>query len=153
MLSAPCTEPDEPVSGIRLPPRVFDGEACTGPRMEDARHRKPVIRQLCHSRPCQLVLLAPTPKRLVPERNDTVAERADRWPVGWDRVISEKAGDTVTNLIRHLNQDDVAQRWSISPRTLERWRWTGQRPRFLKLGGRVVYRLCDIEAYEAGANL
>jgi hypothetical protein len=32
---------------------------------------------------------------------------------------------------------------------LERWRWTGQGPRFLKIGGRVVYRLCDIEAYEA----
>ena len=61
----------------------------------------------------------------------------------------KKSVSTVTNPIRHLNQDDVAQRWSISPRTLERWRWTGQRPRFLKIGGRVVYRLCDIEAYEA----
>ena len=60
----------------------------------------------------------------------------------------KKPVSTVTNPIRHLNQDDVAQRWSISPRTLERWRWTGQRPRFLKIGGRIVYRLCDIEAYE-----
>jgi hypothetical protein len=44
----------------------------------------------------------------------------------------------------------VAERWSVSPRTLERWRWTGQGPRFLKIGGRVVYRIEDIEAYEAG---
>ena len=53
------------------------------------------------------------------------------------------------NPIKHLNQVEVARRWSLSPRTLERWRWIGQGPRFLKIGGRVVYRLDDIEAYEA----
>ena len=51
--------------------------------------------------------------------------------------------------IRHLNQVDLARRWSISPRTLERWRWLGQGPQYLKIGGRVVYRLDDVEAYEA----
>jgi predicted site-specific integrase-resolvase len=50
---------------------------------------------------------------------------------------------------RHLNQRELAERWGISARTLERWRWVGARPRFLKLGGRVVYRLEDIEAYES----
>jgi hypothetical protein len=51
--------------------------------------------------------------------------------------------------IKHLTQDEVAERWSVSPRTLEGWRWMGQGPRFLKIGGRVVYRVADIEAYEA----
>jgi hypothetical protein len=51
--------------------------------------------------------------------------------------------------VRHLHQADLARRWNISPRTLERWRWLGQGPRFLKIGGRVVYRLEDIEAFEA----
>jgi hypothetical protein len=50
---------------------------------------------------------------------------------------------------RHLNQRELAERWNISARSLERWRWIGEGPRFLKLGGRVVYRLEDIEAYEA----
>ncbi|MBB4053537.1 putative site-specific integrase-resolvase [Devosia subaequoris] len=49
---------------------------------------------------------------------------------------------------KHLNQIDLAARWNISHRTLERWRWTGEGPRFVKLGGRVVYRLEDIEEYE-----
>jgi hypothetical protein len=49
--------------------------------------------------------------------------------------------------VRHLNQAEVACRWSISPRKLERWRRRGQGPRFLKVGGRVVYRLADIEAF------
>jgi hypothetical protein len=51
--------------------------------------------------------------------------------------------------IRHLNQELLARRWSLSPRTLERWRWLGQGPRFNKLGGRVLYRLADVEAFEA----
>lgn len=50
--------------------------------------------------------------------------------------------------VRHLNQTDLAARWNLSPRTLERWRWLGHGPKFLKLGGRIVYRLEDIEAFE-----
>jgi hypothetical protein len=49
----------------------------------------------------------------------------------------------------HIRQDELSIRWSVSPRTLERWRWIGTGPRFLKIGGRVVYRIEDIEAYEA----
>lgn len=52
--------------------------------------------------------------------------------------------------IHHLNQVELARRWSLSHRTLERWRWEGRGPQYLKIGGRVVYRLSDIEAYEAG---
>lgn len=52
-------------------------------------------------------------------------------------------------MLHHLNQRDLARRWSLSPRTLERWRWTGEGPAFLKVGGRVAYRLQDIEAWEA----
>jgi len=51
---------------------------------------------------------------------------------------------------KHLNQIELSRRWSISPRTLERWRWLRQGPRYLKIGGRILYRLDDIEAYEAG---
>jgi len=47
-----------------------------------------------------------------------------------------------------LNQIDLSRRWGISPRTLERWRWLGEGPVFVKLGGRVAYRFEDIEAYE-----
>ena len=47
-----------------------------------------------------------------------------------------------------INQIDLSRRWKISPRTLERWRWLGVGPNFTKLGGRVVYRMSVIEAYE-----
>ena len=53
--------------------------------------------------------------------------------------------DRLTN---HLNQVQLSRRWSLSPRTLERWRWERKGPRHLKVGGRVRYRLEDVEAFE-----
>ncbi len=50
--------------------------------------------------------------------------------------------------VQHLNQIALARRWGMSQRTLERWRWLKQGPRYIKLGGHVAYRLEDIEAYE-----
>jgi hypothetical protein len=50
--------------------------------------------------------------------------------------------------VRHLNQIDLSRRWKLSPRTLERWRWLRQGPRYVKVGGRVIYRLEDVEAFE-----
>jgi len=38
-----------------------------------------------------------------------------------------------------VNQKELAARWKISHRTLERWRWVQEGPRYLKIGGRVVY--------------
>jgi hypothetical protein len=54
-----------------------------------------------------------------------------------------------SQLTQHLNQVELSRRWRISPRTLERWRWLGTGPPYAKIGGRVVYLLGDIEAYEA----
>jgi len=48
----------------------------------------------------------------------------------------------------HINQKELAERWDVSQRTLERWRAIGWGPHFLKIGGRVVYRMEDILAYE-----
>jgi len=47
-----------------------------------------------------------------------------------------------------LNQIELSRRWGISPRTLERWRWLGEGPAFVKLGGRVAYNMKEIESYE-----
>jgi hypothetical protein len=49
----------------------------------------------------------------------------------------------------HLNQVQLAHRWSFSPRTLAQWRWLGKGPPYLKVGRRALYRLEDIERYEA----
>lgn len=48
-----------------------------------------------------------------------------------------------------LTQSELAHRWKISPRSLEKWRTAGLGPDFLKIGGRVRYREEDVLAYEA----
>jgi hypothetical protein len=51
--------------------------------------------------------------------------------------------------MQHMDQKILADRWQLSPRTLEQWRWQGRGPRYLKIERRVLYRLEDIEAFEA----
>lgn len=48
----------------------------------------------------------------------------------------------------HLNQVELARHWQMSPRTLERWRCEGRGPRYVKIGGKVLYRLEDVLAFE-----
>lgn len=47
-----------------------------------------------------------------------------------------------------LRKRELAERWKISTRTLERWQAEGYGPRWLLLGGSVRYRLSDVIAYE-----
>jgi hypothetical protein len=50
--------------------------------------------------------------------------------------------------VSFLDQNELALRWRISPRTLERWRCTKTGPSYLKLCGKVLYALDDIHAFE-----
>jgi predicted site-specific integrase-resolvase len=49
----------------------------------------------------------------------------------------------------YLHQEELARRWKVSPRTLERWRYEGRLPRWHRVHGRVLYRLSDVEQFEA----
>lgn len=49
----------------------------------------------------------------------------------------------------HLTPQQLATRWHVSEKTLERWRNLGTGPVFLKLVGRVLYPVQHIEALEA----
>lgn len=51
--------------------------------------------------------------------------------------------------VQYLRAGHLAQRWSMSVRILERWRWERCGPPYMKINGRILYRLDDIEAYEA----
>jgi hypothetical protein len=53
--------------------------------------------------------------------------------------------------VKHLNQQQLAQRWDRSEACLERWRSEGIGPVFMKLQGRILYRLEDIEAFEVAS--
>lgn len=52
-------------------------------------------------------------------------------------------------VLQHLTQPELAERWRVSGRTLERWRCAGTGPAWLHLNGRVLYRMSDVLAFEA----
>lgn len=51
-----------------------------------------------------------------------------------------------------LSEVDLAVRWGMSPKTLQRWRTTKQGPEYLKLGKKVQYPLAAIEQFENQAR-
>lgn len=63
-----------------------------------------------------------------------------------DAIQSFSPGDR-----RVLNENELAQRWGISPKTLQRWRTEGRGPRYLKLSKRVSYPLESIFDFERSA--
>ena len=50
--------------------------------------------------------------------------------------------------VRHLTQRELAKRWNKSEATIERYRALGTSPRFLKIGGKVLFREEDVLEYE-----
>lgn len=49
---------------------------------------------------------------------------------------------------RFLNQRDLADRWQVAEKSLERWRYEGKPPIFTKINGKVLYAMEDIEDLE-----
>ncbi len=47
-----------------------------------------------------------------------------------------------------LTETELAIRWNLSNKTLQRWRIEGIGPIFCKLGSRVMYLVRDIQNYE-----
>jgi hypothetical protein len=57
----------------------------------------------------------------------------------------------ITAASLNLTQLEVAERWRLSGRTLEKWRQRRVGPRYLRVGGKVLYPLSEIERFEAAA--
>lgn len=49
----------------------------------------------------------------------------------------------------HLNERQLAARWQVSPRTLQRWRTARLGPAWMKINGRILYALADVRTFEA----
>lgn len=50
-----------------------------------------------------------------------------------------------------INENELATRWGVSPKTLQRWRSEGRGRRYLKLSKRVSYPLDEIFLFEERA--
>lgn len=46
-----------------------------------------------------------------------------------------------------VSPEEAAARLGVEPSTLANWRWAGRGPLYVKIGGRVRYRLLDIAEF------
>lgn len=46
-----------------------------------------------------------------------------------------------------LSQTQVAGMLGVAARTMERWRYEGRGPRFVRVGGRRLYRRADVDDF------
>jgi hypothetical protein len=52
-----------------------------------------------------------------------------------------------------MTEAELAERWRHSLRSLQRWRAEGNGPPHLRIGRRIVFRITDVEAFEASREV
>ena len=52
-----------------------------------------------------------------------------------------------------LTEAELAARWRHSLRSLQRWRADGSGLPYLRIGRRIVFRITDVEAFEASREV
>lgn len=53
----------------------------------------------------------------------------------------------------HLTSNELAARWRVTVRTLERWRAELYGPAWITIGGSIRYRMTDVLAWEAAQTI
>lgn len=51
---------------------------------------------------------------------------------------------TLNEATTTINPQEAARRLGVEPSTLANWRWNGRGPRYIRVGGRIRYRLMDL---------
>lgn len=51
--------------------------------------------------------------------------------------------------VLHLTTEELAARYRMHPTSVANWRVSGQGPKYIKAGKRVLYPLNEVEAWEA----
>jgi Helix-turn-helix domain len=64
---------------------------------------------------------------------------------------ADASAEGVRSLVppQYLTTEDVAERWRTTPKGVAELRYRGQGPRGYRIGRRILYRIEDVEAWEA----
>lgn len=63
------------------------------------------------------------------------------------RCVEERFKQNMENVF--MTEKELAKRWNVSVKVLQKWRVVGGGPKFLKMRGSLVrYRLSDVEVFE-----
>ena len=81
------------------------------------------------------------------ESSDTITVKTGPAPHFWEAVTDDSLGSPYSNFPR-LNENQLAERWGVSVRTLQAARVKGGGVPFIRIGRSVRYRMKDVLAYE-----
>jgi len=62
--------------------------------------------------------------------------------------IGQPGNEHTRSASSFLKEDQLAARWQLSVKALQRWRLIGEGPSFVRLGRAIRYRSSDIEDFE-----
>lgn len=62
-------------------------------------------------------------------------------------MANERPGTGAMQVLERMNTQGAAAYLGLRPATLNNWRQIGKGPRFLRIGGRVLYRKNDLDSY------
>ena len=48
----------------------------------------------------------------------------------------------------HFTEKELARRWGFAPKTIQKWRWSGLGPDYIRIRGRIRYTKQAIENFE-----
>jgi hypothetical protein len=63
--------------------------------------------------------------------------------------MATAATRTVVILGGNLSEKEAAEYLGLTVHTMRRWRWSGDGPRFLKMGSRCLYPIAELDAFQA----
>lgn len=66
--------------------------------------------------------------------------------------MMKKNGDALEARARTISPKEAAERLGCERSTLANWRWAGGGPQYLKVGGRVRYRIMDLADWLDGQS-
>ena len=64
------------------------------------------------------------------------------------RHTTSQPNDDHADRLLLLRERELAVRWRMSPRTLQRWRAERYGPAFIRIGGSIRYRMSEVLAFE-----
>lgn len=67
-------------------------------------------------------------------------------------IHDEKSHVGAEVALEFMRERELASRWCVSQRTLQRWRSENDGPAWMTIGGSVRYRMADILAFEVASR-
>ena len=86
------------------------------------------------------------------EMNPRIKQTEDKDAAAHNQVQKPAYREAANDPVKFLTETELAQRWNVSAKHLQKWRTYGGGVTYHKFGSAVRYSVLDIEEFEAQAS-